>query len=137
MSKQNISASVDEDVADYLGQDHVNASGLINRLVKQHMNGASKEVLREFRRKQLLEEVDDLESRAERKRKEAEKLAEVTQEEQTEREKELEEVAEELAGVERDPENPAVKAQASKLGIEPEELLEELPDRDDGGLSSL
>lgn len=137
MSKQNISATVDEDVAGYLSQDHVNASGLINQLVKRHMNGENEELLREFRRKQLEEEAEELASRAERKRKEAEKLAEVAEKKQLERQSELEEVAEELAGVERDPENPAVKAQAAKLGVEPEDLLAELPDRDDGGLDSL
>lgn len=137
MPKQNVSATVDEDVADYLSQDHVNASGLINQLVKRHMNGESEELLREFRRKQLEEEAEELSSRAERKREEAEKLAEVTEEKQTERQAELEEVADQLAGVKRDPENPAVKAQAANLGMEPEELLEELPERDDGGLSSI
>lgn len=137
MSKQNISATVDEDVADYLGQDHVNASGLINELVTRHINGDSEDVLREFRRNQLLEEADDLENRAERKREKAEKMAEVEEQREKERQEEIESVAEQLAGVERDPENAAVKAQADSLGITPEELLEELPEKTDGGLSSL
>lgn len=137
MSKQNISATVDEDVADYLGQDHVNASGLINQLVTKHMNGESEELLREFRREQLLEEAEDLREQAKRKREEAEKLAEVAEEQQSEREQELEEVKEKLTDAPRDPENPAVKKYAGELGMTPEELIDELPDRDDGGLSSL
>lgn len=137
MTKQNVSATVDDDVAQYLRQEHVNASGLINRLVKQHMNGEGEDVIREFRRKQLIEEAEELKTRAERKREHAKRLAEVVEENKTEREKELKEVAEELAGVERDPENPAIKAQAAKVGVDPETLIEELPERDDGGLSSL
>lgn len=128
MSKQNISATVDEEVGDYLSQDHVNASGLINQLVQKHMNGDSEELLREFRRKQLLEEAEDLDSRAERKRKEAEKLAEVNEKQEKERQAEIGEVVAEIGGdVPPDPENNAVKRHATELGVDPEELADELP----------
>jgi hypothetical protein len=135
-NKTNVSAYVDEEVADYLKQDHVNASGLINDLVKKHMNGDSEDVLREFRRQQLIEEAKDLKNRAERKEEEAEKLAEVNEQQEEERRDELETVAEELveAQVPLEADNPAVKNNASEIGVEPEELVEKAREERGGTL---
>jgi len=76
MSKQNISASVDEDVAGYLSQEHINASGLINDLVKQYMDGGSEQaaILR-LREEQLRSEIEALSQQEEAKRQELNRLA--------------------------------------------------------------
>lgn len=73
-------------------------------------------------------------------REELEELREMkeTVEEKNEREEaELQKVIDRLRDGPRDPENPAIKTNAERLGMTPEELLDELPEKNDGGLSSL
>jgi len=86
MSKKNISASVDEEVEAYLSQEHVNCSGLVNKLVKQHMNaGMTDNQIREFRERQVESEIEMLESQLETKQSELETIKDAV-EESTERE---------------------------------------------------
>ena len=135
--KQRRTLSLDAEVDDYLDQPHINASGFVNDLVKRHMNGGG-DAIREFRIRQLEDEAEDHADRAERKREQAERLKQLNEEEEAEHEEELESVIEQLSDVPRDPTNPAIKTKAKKVGMTPEELIEELPDRDDGGeLNSL
>lgn len=49
----------------------------------------------------------------------------------------LQDAIEKCEGVPRDPDNPAIKTQSKRVGMTPEEFIDELPDRDDGGLRSL
>lgn len=133
MTKERRAVSIDEDVDEYLDQPHVNASGLVNDLVKRHMNGDVEDGIREYRIRQLREEADEYETRAERKREQAEKLRELAEEQQDERREELSAVIDQLADAPRDPSNPAIKTKAKKVGLTPEELVDELPERDDGG----
>ena len=140
MAKERRTVTLEREVDDYLAQDHVNASGLVNDLVKRHMNGDDANgAIREFRMNQLLEEANEYEMRAKRKREEVNRLQEVAKEKEATRDEEVQKVVEKLSGVERDPENPAIKRNADKLGITPQELLDKLPDDDDGstGLNSL
>jgi cell division FtsZ-interacting protein ZapD len=127
MSKERSTFSLDPEVNEFLQQDHVNASGLVNKLVKQHMNGgADEDILREFRIQQLKSELNQIESQKEQKRKELEKLQEIDQSKSEERQHELEKAREELAQTPKDPENPAIQNWAEKLGISAEELIEEI-----------
>ena len=81
MSKERISASVEPSVAEYLSQDHVNASGLINDLVKRHMaGGLDKDQLREFRRQQIESEIESLRSQLETKQSELQAVEETVNE---------------------------------------------------------
>ena len=140
MAKERRTVTLEREVDDYLAQDHVNASGLVNDLVKRHMNGDDANgAIREFRMNQLLEEANEYEMRAKRKREEVNRLQEVAKEKEATRDEEVQKVVEKLSGVERDPENPAIKRNADKLGITAQELLDKLPDDDDGstGLNSL
>ena len=140
MAKERRTVTLEREVDDYLAQDHVNASGLVNDLVKRHMNGDDANgAIREFRMNQLLEQANEYEMRAKRKREEVNRLQEVAKEKEATRDEEVQKVVEKLSGVERDPENPAIKRNADKLGITAQELLDKLPDDDDGstGLNSL
>lgn len=95
MSKENISASVDPEVAEYLSQDHVNASGLINDLVKRHMNGGSTDdLLREFRIQQLEDEFKDKAASARRKLEERNRLLEAQERDEEESQNDLVEFVE-------------------------------------------
>ena len=132
MSKERRTVTLESEVNDYLAQDHVNASGLVNDLVKRHMNGDDTDgAIREFRIRQLEEEAEEYASRAERKRTEAERLKQAATEKEAEKREELQKAIEQLADAPRDPDNPAVESQARKLGIKPEDLVAELPERTD------
>jgi hypothetical protein len=88
MPKKNISASVDEDVETFLSQEHVNCSGLINKLVKQHMNaGMTDNQIRKFRERQVQSEIEMLESQLQTKESELKTIKDAV-EETTERETE-------------------------------------------------
>jgi hypothetical protein len=127
MSKERTSLTLDPEVANFLRQDHVNASGLVNKLVQQHMNGgAGEDLIREFRIQQLESELNQIQTQEEQKRKELEKLQEIDSEKSQEQREALEEAKEALKHTPRDPENPAIKKQADKLGMDPEDLVDEL-----------
>lgn len=138
MSKERRAVSLDPEVDAFLARDEVNASGLVNDLVKRHMNGdAGAEALRDLRKKQLRSELDSLETRAERKREELETIEDVEAEAEQEREATLQDAIEKVADAPRDPTNPAIKTQAARAGMDPETFVDELPERDDGGPRSL
>ncbi len=127
MSKERTSLSLDPEVAQFLKQDHVNASGLVNKLVKQHMNGgAGEDLIREFRIQQLESELNQIQTREEQKREELQKLKEIDSEKTQEQKEALEEAKEALSTTPRDPENPAIQTKAEELGMSPEELVDEL-----------
>lgn len=131
MSKERTSLSLDPSVAQFLKQNHVNASGLVNKLVQQYMNGgAGEDIIREFRIQQLESEVDELQSREEQKRQELQKLKSIDSKKTEEQEVALEEAKETLSSTPRDPDNIAIQTKADELDITPEELVEELQ-RDD------
>lgn len=131
MTKRRRSVSLEPDVHDYLSREEVNASALVNELVRRHMDGGMEDaaVLR-LRKEQVKSEVDHLKARTENKIKELEKLDDKLESCTQQHRKQLEEVREILEGIPREPTNPAVQTQAEKLDMTPEELLDAL---DDGG----
>lgn len=130
MSKKRTSLSVDEDVKMYLSQDSVNASGLVNQLVKQRMSGAdgNKRML-ELRLEQLNSEISDLENRLEHKENERAVIREKLTEHRTEREEKLDEAAETLEPRQLVPDNLAVQRFADELDMSFEQLITEVEDR--------
>lgn len=75
MSKQRRTVSLEEAVDGYLSREEVNASALVNQLVKQHMNGgASDEEILRFRKQQVKSEYTDLAERTKRKLEELNEL---------------------------------------------------------------
>ena len=97
MSKQRRTVSLDRVVDDYLAREGVNASELVNKLVKQHMNGgATDDEIREFRIKQLESEYEDLASRTRRKLEELNEIRDRVEETQNRQEREIDEFIEEM-----------------------------------------
>jgi len=149
MSKQRTSVSLEPEVAEYLQRDAVNASGLVNKLVKEHMaGGRTEDEILEFRIKQVESEVGDLSDRLERKREEYEKLQERRVEHKQEKETEKNQhwkdavqnieppqhLAEYDSLPDRDEWEPPVDNQkvqiyADRLGIEPEEFSTQFPEK--------
>lgn len=97
MAKERRTISIDPDVESHLSQDGVNASELVNQLVRQHMNGgAGEEQIVEFRLQQVESEYESALSQAKRKEEELAELRsrkeDLEQEKQAERQQVLDEV---------------------------------------------
>lgn len=127
MSKERVTVSVDPEVASYLRQDAVNASGLVNNLVQKQMGGESSEAaMVKLRLEQVNSEINQTKTTLESREVERKRLQNRLSEIQEANETELDEARDTLEEVPNDPENPAVQNWADKLEMTPEELLEEL-----------
>jgi len=133
VSKHNISATVDDDVYEFLQQDHINISGLVNQCLKQYMDtGGDVSAVRDLRIQQLMDEADEYNTLAEKKRKQAKELQEAYDkvEEQSE-DKRREKIIEKAETIPADPNNPFVIDHAENLGLTPEELAREIAEEYD------
>jgi len=131
MSKERRTVSIPEEVDDHLSREGVNASELVAKLVKQHMNGgATQDQILEFRIKQVQSEVEDIRGRLERKERELEELKarrqEYHEQQQQEFQSKLSDAREALSGVPLSIDNPAVQNWAEKLDLTPETLIDKL-----------
>lgn len=126
MSKDRISATVDEDVAEYLDQDHINTSGLVNRLLKQYISGGrTDEQIREFRKQQVKSEYKDAANRARRKLQEFNELRAADAEPDTLPDDERAEWFEKVRMVPRDTDHPLVQDAADALGMDAAAVVRE------------
>lgn len=93
------------------------------------------------RRVSMIEsEKNERQRELEQERQELEALKtkrEKVESEKRQQQNELAEVKEKLADAPKDPDNPAIQKYAGELDMTPEELIDELPNSSDGGLSSL
>lgn len=127
------SFSADDDVKTYLERDSINASGLVNDLVRMHMNGGGdSKQMREFRIQQLQSEIESLESKLENKREQLDRLMEQDEKYESKRERDLEEALGLLETVDWEVGNPAIEKQARELDMSQEELIERLEEEYDG-----
>jgi len=138
MSKKRRTVSLEEDVDRYLSQDGRNASELVNKLVKKHMNGgATEDEILEFRIQQVKSQREDLAGRLEQKDNELSTLKERKEQQekqhtQEQREK-IETMAEylsvsELGSADQpfiDNDDSMVEDLADKANCSPEELRKE------------
>lgn len=133
MSKERISASVDPEVSAFLSREDVNGSGLINKLVREHMNGGvSEDYLRKLREEQVRSEIKALNTRMETKQEELERIKESAQEQQQEQRKAIDERLEKLQNVKGqiDTTHPTVEVLARDyFGGSREEALAAMQDR--------
>lgn len=127
--KQRKSFTLDPEVSAYLSQEGRNASQTVNKLVKMEMGkDAVDKTLLKYR---MQSEKDQYESAAQKARGHLERYNQLKRQlEKTEsREDELlQDVREKLANVPLRPDNPGVQAQAERVDMTPEELIEEIQD---------
>lgn len=139
MSKERRTVTLEQDVDNYLARDGCNASELVNKLVKQHMNcGAGENQIVEFRLQQVRSEYDTARSKAERKKDEMEELErrkrELQQQSKEEHKQTLEEVVEgtpvtTLRSVDEpiiDVPDETLERHAEELGMDVEELKDHI-----------
>jgi len=126
MTKENVSASVDPEVAAYLSKESVNASGTINQLVKQQMSaGNQNRAVLEMRLKQLNSQIERREDELDNLRRERDALETQLENMDEAADEVRREQLRQLKQVPDDPSHPLVQEVAEELGISPEEALEE------------
>lgn len=146
MSKVRKNVSIDEELARMVdSRDEFNLSGFVNRCLEQHfqsggMTGPEHSALRaELDR--LERELDDVQDRETRLRERRQNIEERLEDVEEQGNPTIEEARRTLEGAPPDPDNPAIKNWASKAGITPEALIEELDDvlgnKDEPQLKSL
>jgi len=129
MTKERISASVDPEVEAYLSRESVNASGLINQLVKQQMaSGVESKQLLQLRLDQINSEIDRHESQLESLEKEREGIKSRLEKLKSDEKAEVRETLDQLKSVPWAPDNPAIQTNADDLDMEPSELIDRLED---------
>jgi len=115
MSKERVSASVDPEVAAFLSREDVNGSGLINKLVREHMNGGvSEDYLRKLREEQVQSEIESLNTRMEKKKDELRRIRDAEAEQEQAKQDAIDERLEALQNVRGtvDESHPTVEALA-------------------------
>lgn len=127
MSKNVRSVSVDEEVDEYLAREGVNASELVNKLVRHHMNGGGDNELLEFRKQQVKSEYQQLATQTRQKLQEFNRLEQQQERREDEVQSAWDEAVADLEKTPRDPESPPIKYWARELDMSAEELCDELP----------
>lgn len=127
--KKNISATVDPDVKEYVSQSTINTSGLVNKLLKQHMNGgASEEQILEFRIQQVNSEIESLENRIAQKRDELTELQSRRKDLEEQPMEVVREAADILTAEDLEYHQQKVRYWANQAGMEIDEFVDALDD---------
>jgi len=121
--------------ADERANQDVIAAALYTEFGGLREGALERRVAEQENRVEMIEtEIEDRKEELEEEREELERLREKLEsvrEKQEEYEDQLSDVADLLpAPADRTPDNPAVKTQANRLGVEPDELLDDLAERD-------
>jgi len=125
--KKRTSITLDEEVYEFLQQNEINQSGLINELVKKYRTNESRDIaaLTE-QRDRLLDEADELEGRAQSKRERASNITEMIDEAKNKESAQIRQAKDALCETPKEVGNPAIEKWANELGISQQELVEEL-----------
>lgn len=127
MSKQRRTVSLDEDADRYLDRADVNASGFVNRLVRNAINTDGKDLsMLRLRKQQLESDIESLEGELKNKRQEKERVEEQLDEQQNQTATTIEEAVTHLDGIPADPDNPAIQNWADKANLPVETFVDEL-----------
>lgn len=136
--KEIVSLNLDSDVVEFLDEEAANRSKHVNDLLKRQADTAqpTEQAMLELRLEQLTAEKERAEAELERIERQVDEIRNRMASSEAERESALEEAIDVLEEAPADPENPAVKTQARKVGLTPYELAQELHERrhgSDGG----
>ena len=134
MSKHRRTVTLDPEVDEFLDTAEVNASALVNKLVKNHHSAAGdQQAMLSLRAQQLRSDIEELESRLETKQDELERVEARLDAVEDDRDAILRDAAETIPRAVRTPDNPAVQSWAEKADLTPEAFLDRLDDFDELG----
>lgn len=133
MSKKNVSATIDPEVAQYLDQEHINKSATINKALKSIMGiDEDEEQILNYRIQQVESELEELRQRTRNKERELETLKSRRNDIESEREGVIEEAAEVLGQGDHSPKDRPVQYWASEAGVSENELIERIEEYHNG-----
>lgn len=132
MSKERRAVTLDPEIDTYLASEGINASQLVNRLVKNHKTaGGDEYTMLKLREQQVESEIEELHSRIDAKRDELELIQEQLDEYEEEQDELIDEAADAIDPHIRTPDNPAVENWADIVGVTPDELVRRLEELND------
>lgn len=127
MTKDRRGISISPDVNEYLSREGVNASELVEKLVREHMRQGDTAVAAvQVQLNQKKRELDRVQTEEEQLQQDIAELEELQQQLSTEDSEELETHLETLKKTPADPTNPAIRNHAKVLDITPQALVREL-----------
>jgi len=125
MSKERRTVSIESEVDEYLSSEGVNASQLINQLVKNHASsGGDERAMLELRAEQLRSDIEELTGRLETKENELERIEKQLEQFESEKEQLIESAADALSYSDIRNETKPAKYWADELDVTIEELGE-------------
>ncbi len=125
MTKERRTVSIEKEVDEYLASEGVNASELVNKLVKNHASaGGDKRAMLELREEQLLSDINSLEQRLGSKREELERVQTQLDKHQSERENIINQASEALGVDDLDQKNRKVEYWAGEVDLPVDEFVD-------------
>lgn len=124
--KETRTVSLSPDNNDYL-KNKDNASAVVDDLITQLREGGDRQTaVVDMQIEQQRREITEAENRVERLEQGLDELLSLRQELQNEESAELQEARQALENTPKEPDNPAIQEWAKRLGMAPEELLQQL-----------
>lgn len=125
--KETRTVSLSEENNQYLSNQD-NASAVVDDLITQLREGGDRETaVIDMQIEQQKREITEAENRVERLKQGLEELRKLRSELQNEESTELAEAKAALEGTPKQTDNPAIQHWAKKLGLSPDDLIEQLP----------
>lgn len=130
MTKERRTVSLDEEVEEYLASEGVNASELVNKLVKKHASaGGDERAMLELRKEQLQSDINSLGGRIESKEKELERIQARLDTHNSKEEQILTEAAEALTTTDLRKKNRKVEFWAEQMDLSVSEFVDRIEGR--------
>jgi len=131
MAKTRKNVSIDSELAEIVDQrDEFNLSGFVNRCLETHFAADSASEPEQAVMRAELEEIErelsDIQTEKEKLRQRKREIEEQLEEQQEKEPELLKQARSKLKGTPKKPENPAIQNWAGKLGMKPEQLINEL-----------
>lgn len=124
--KETRTVSLSPDNNDYL-KNKDNASAVVDDLITQLREGGDRQTaVVDMQIEQQRREITEAKNRVERLEQGLDELLSLRQELQNEESAELQEARQALENTPKEPDNPAIQEWAKRLGMAPEELLQQL-----------
>lgn len=130
MSKDRRTVTLDPEVDDYLDREGVNASELVNKLVRNHMTaGGDDEAILQLRKQQIQSEIQELANRKETKKQEFEQVESKLSELSDDRGDVFDDAVDALTPSDLRAENHKVEWWANEANVTIDRLIQEVQDR--------
>jgi len=142
MAKTRKTITIDSELAEIVDRrDEFNLSGFVNVCLEQHFShdGATspKKTALKAKLEQIEDELEDAERKRERLHSRREEIEAELEDVEDDEPELLAQARDVLENAPKDPENEAIKTNAEKLDMTPQELIDEMPDNANDDLRSL